>query len=1003
MNRAALFLLLVFSPSLFADDKKPPEKFSDSLKGFVDNFKGRGALNDGSKPSTPAEGVKKLKMAEGLVMQVVAHEPQVAQPLNMYFDERGRMWVAQYLQYPFPAGLKVVEYDKYLRAVFDKVPPPPPNHFRGKDKITIHEDTDGDGVFDKHKTFLDGLNMARSVITGRGGAWVLMPPYLLFYPDKNRDDIPDGDPEVHLTGFGLEDTHSGANSLRWGPDGWIYGAHGSTCTAKIQGIKFLGQAIWRYHPRTKKFEVFAEGGGNTFCLDFDNQGRTFSGTNYGNTRGVHYVQGGCYIKGWAKHGPLMNPHAFGFYQHMSHEGYKPRFPQSTIIYEGGKLPNYEGHIIAGMALVNRVQASRIYKDTSSFRTVDTTPMVTTDDRWFRIVDTKAGPDGAVYFADWYDSRLSHLDPRDTWHKSSGRIYRMHAKGAKTLKPFDFGKLSNTELINTLVNPNKWHRQTAQRILADRRDKSLVPGLTKIALENNGQIALESFWAINHSGGFTPQLAERTLKHKHPFIRFWTIRLLGDSHLMTPALRTQLTELAKTEKHPEVRSCLAASCKRWAAKDSYPILAALIRRTEDANDKHIPLLLWWAIESKATTDRAAITKLLTDQSIWTTPMMRQHLTARIAQRYTAERTPSNLVTAARILAQAPSDADRDQLIKGLEAGLQGNAVQNPPAALVTETRKLWKTRAHTPQLISLATRLGLPEAMAEAMELVKNPKTSANDRRALTKLLSERRSADALKLLLAEFQFSKSSSRRIELMTAMQRFEDAAVGTSLLARYAEMPQRERNSAQNILSSRADWSLAFARGVDAGTIKREDVKPATVLAMQSHKRKAIDALVKKHWGQLRQSSEDKQKRIAAVGALIAENKGDAEAGAQVYAIACAACHRYKGKGGNIGPNLDAYQLNNPGFLIPAVVDPSLGIREEFAGFNVVTKDNQRLTGFIAQNAPQFIVLRDLAQNSITLPRNEIKDLQAMPVSLMPEGLLDALTPQQVRDLFAFLMQK
>ncbi|HCU86112.1 MAG TPA: dehydrogenase [Verrucomicrobiales bacterium] len=1003
MNRAALFLLLVFSPSLFADDKKPPEKFSDSLKGFVDNFKGRGALNDGSKPSTPAEGIKKLKMAEGLVMQVVAHEPQVAQPLNIYFDERGRMWVTQYLQYPFPAGLKVVEYDKYLRAVFDKVPPPPPNHFRGKDKITIHEDTDGDGVFDKHKTFLDGLNMARSVITGRGGAWVLMPPYLLFYPDKNRDDIPDGDPEVHLTGFGLEDTHSGANSLRWGPDGWIYGAHGSTCTAKIQGIKFLGQAIWRYHPRTKKFEVFAEGGGNTFCLDFDNQGRTFSGTNYGNTRGVHYVQGGCYIKGWAKHGPLMNPHAFGFYQHMSHEGYKPRFPQSTIIYEGGKLPNYEGHIIAGMALVNRVQASRIYKDTSSFRTVDTTPMVTTDDRWFRIVDTKAGPDGAVYFADWYDSRLSHLDPRDTWHKSSGRIYRMHAKGAKTLKPFDFGKLSNTELINTLVNPNKWHRQTAQRILADRRDKSLVPGLTKIALENNGQIALESFWAINHSGGFTPQLAERTLKHKHPFIRFWTIRLLGDSHLMTPALRTQLTELAKTEKHPEVRSCLAASCKRWAAKDSYPILAALIRRTEDANDKHIPLLLWWAIESKATTDRAAITKLLTDQSIWTTPMMRQHLTARIAQRYTAERTPSNLVTAARILAQAPSDADRDQLIKGLEAGLQGNAVQNPPAALVTETRKLWKTRAHTPQLISLATRLGLPEAMAEAMELVKNPKTSANDRRALTKLLSERRSADALKLLLAEFQFSKSSSRRIELMTAMQRFEDAAVGTSLLARYAEMPQRERNSAQNILSSRADWSLAFARGVDAGTIKREDVKPATVLAMQSHKRKAIDALVKKHWGQLRQSSEDKQKRIAAVGALIAENKGDAEAGAQVYAIACAACHRYKGKGGNIGPNLDAYQLNNPGFLIPAVVDPSLGIREEFAGFNVVTKDNQRLTGFIAQNAPQFIVLRDLAQNSITLPRNEIKDLQAMPVSLMPEGLLDALTPQQVRDLFAFLMQK
>ena len=139
---------------------------------------------------------------------------------------------------------------------------------------------------------------------------------------------------------------------------------------------------------------------------------------------------------------------------MAHEGFKPRFAQSTIIYEGGALPGYEGQIISGMALVNRVQASRIYADTSTFRTIDSPPMVTTDDRWFRIVDTKAGPDGAVYFADWYDSRLSHLDPRDTWHKSSGRIYRMHAKDGPTLRPFDYGKLSTTELVNLLAHPNK---------------------------------------------------------------------------------------------------------------------------------------------------------------------------------------------------------------------------------------------------------------------------------------------------------------------------------------------------------------------------------------------------------------------------------------------------------------------------------------------------------------------------------------------------------------------
>jgi putative heme-binding domain-containing protein len=472
--------------------------------------------------------------------------------------------------------------------------------------------------------------------------------------------------------------------------------------------------------------------------------------------------------------------------------------------------------------------------------------------------------------------------------------------------------------------------------------------------------------------------------------------------MTPKLRQELILLAKNEPNPEVRICLAASCKRWAARDSFPILTQLIKRTEDVTDKHIPLLLWWAIENKAISDRAEVIDLLNDKALWKTAMMQKHLISRIGQRYTAQRTADNLTTAAKLLALAPEGADKDLLVNGMEAGLKGNAVKNTPKPLQAQLGKLWKSRPHTPKLISFATRLWLPEAMKEAVARVKNPKTSANERRELTQLLSERRGADALELLLGQFENEKSGGRRIEVMNALQRYEDDSVAKVLLKRYATMNQREKETAQNILSSRADWSVSFLNAVEKGSIKHEDVRPASVLAMQNHKQKNIDALVQKHWGQLRQSSEAKQKRMEAVSGLIAEKKGDAKKGQQVFALACAACHRYKGKGGNIGPNLDAYQLNNPGFLIPAVVDPSLGIREEYAGFNVTTKDDQLLTGFIAQNAPQFIVLRDLAQNSITLPRNEIKDLQAMPVSLMPEGLLDTLTPQQVQDLFAFLMQ-
>ncbi len=184
-------------------------------------------------PLSPAESLRQFKVADDLEIEQVLAEPAIAQPVFLNFDERGRMWVVEYRQYPAPAGLKVVSHDQFWRAVYDRIPPPPPNHFRGLDRITIHEDTHGDGIFDKHTTFVEGLNIVTAVVKGRGGVWVLNPPYLLFYPDRNNDDIPDGDPVVHLSGFGLEDTHSVANSLRWGPDGWLYGAQGSTVTGNM--------------------------------------------------------------------------------------------------------------------------------------------------------------------------------------------------------------------------------------------------------------------------------------------------------------------------------------------------------------------------------------------------------------------------------------------------------------------------------------------------------------------------------------------------------------------------------------------------------------------------------------------------------------------------------------------------------------------------------------------------------------------------------------------------
>jgi len=187
------------------------------------------------KTATPAQALAAFKPIAGLAIDLVAAEPVIRQPVDLHFDDRGRLWVVQYLQYPFPAGLTITSYDQYLRARYNAVPAPPPHHVRGADKISVLEDTNGDGIFDSHKDVLTGLNITTSVLTGHGGVWVMNPPHLLFYRDSTGDGLPDGEPEVRLSGFGLEDTHSLANSLTWGPDGWLYGVHGSTSTARVHG------------------------------------------------------------------------------------------------------------------------------------------------------------------------------------------------------------------------------------------------------------------------------------------------------------------------------------------------------------------------------------------------------------------------------------------------------------------------------------------------------------------------------------------------------------------------------------------------------------------------------------------------------------------------------------------------------------------------------------------------------------------------------------------------
>lgn len=975
---------------------------------MMKNFKGKGEIGDDSKPTPPPIATKEFQVHQGFEMELVASEPEIAQPLFMTFDHRGRMWVVQYLQYPFPAGLKVVKYDQYLRAVFDKVPEPPPHGVRGADKITVLEDTTGDGHFDKATDVITGLNITSSVLVGRGGIWVLNPPYLLFYPDRDGNDIPDGDPSVEISGFGLEDTHSVANSMQWGPDGWIYGANGSTSTATIQtaatkDLHFKGQCIWRFHPETKVFEIFGEGGGNTFSFEFDAKGRAFSGTNHGSTRGMHYVQGMYGEKNFGKHGPLTNPYAFGYFRHMKHEGYDERFPQTFLIYEGATWPKeYDHQIVHANSLHNRVQASAMFRDTSTWRTEDTDLLVLTADRWFRPVDLKAGPDGNVYIADWYDSRLTHVDPRDNWHKKSGRIYRLKAEGSKPAPLFDLSKLSNDELLEMLRHDNKWYRQKTQRVIGDRRDTAMLPKLTEWLLNGSDQLALEALWAIYQIGGLDEALTLQALEHRDPHVRRWAVRLVGDSRDASPKIAAKLREMAESEPDVEVRSQLACSAKRLPPPIALPMIRGLLGRSEDAQDIHIPLLLWWAVESKAESGRELLLDMFRDAEVWDLPIVEQTITSRLMRRYALAGSEEDFVAAARLLELAPSAAHKQRLVVGLEEAFVGRVATNLPPQF---RQAIADYQASISSLnVALGLRLADPQAIPPALSVVADPQAPAAKRLQYIEILGQIKAEAAVDVLLETLRTAPQSDIRRAILTALSNFEEPRIGTAVVTlchRDSKVDDEVRAAAYEMLSSRPEWTRLLLEAVDASRVSPQSIPFEFIQRMGMHDDERLTSLLAKHWGQVRSTPAEKQEQIDRLAELIRSGSGDLAAGKQLYTKHCATCHRLFGEGAQTGPELTGYERTNLDFMLLAMVDPSAGIREEYTNFMILTDDGRTLTGFLGDSNERTVSIKGLDGQTQTLPQEQVEVLRALPVSIMPENLLTELSDQQIQDLFAYLM--
>ncbi len=952
---------------------------------------------------TPAAALARFQVPAGFRLQLFASEPEIRQPVSMTFDARGRMWVVQYLQYPNPAGLTAVKVDQYLRTKYDQVPEPPPRGPRGADRITIIEDTDGDGHADSYKDFVDGLNLATGVAIGHGGAFVAQAPYLLFYADRNGDDVPDGDPEVLLSGFGLEDAHALLNSLQWGPDGWLYGAQGSTVTANIRGITFQ-QGIWRYHPITKKFELFAEGGGNTWGADFDRHGNMIAGTNWGERAMLHQVQGAYYVKGFAKHGELQNPHAYGYFEHVPYSGFKGgHVTCGGIVYQGGAFPaQFQDQYIAANVLANGVYWHHIERSKSSFVNRFGGELITTDDSSFRPVDCTVGPDGSLFVADWYDKRANHVDPKDDWDRSNGRIYKLVADGTKPVTHLNLAKLATNELMTLLTDRNEWMAREARLLLAERRDTSVLPKLREAATQQDDpRRALESLWALYQCGGFDDELAGELLQHADEDVRTWTVRLLGDERQVSPAIATRLLALAAQEPSPVVRSQLACTARRLPAAQGLPLTAALLQHSEDVEDPHIPLLLWWSVEDKASTDREQVLTLLGGRDAWDVPLTKEVILPRLARRYAAIGGDEDFAACARLLAAAPSRDAVDALIAGMEKGLEGRRLATVPMALQPAVRDLQLPSETNPSRLRFAVRVGSDEALTRAIALVVDRQVPVANRVALIEVLGQAGDPRSVDPLLRSLDKSEPSEIQLAALAALTRYGEARIAEQVLAKLPRFESGPRTRAIALLCSRATSAAQLLAAVDRGEMKPTDLSTAQLKQIALFKDPPIPELLTRHWGKVAEETPaEKRARVHGINVSLNLTKGDAGRGRPLFAKHCGTCHTLFGEGNKIGPDLTGAERKNREFLLTSIVDPSAVIRKEFFNYVVTTKDGRVLTGLLAENTPQAVTVLDAKNVRTIVAREDVDTVEPAAQSLMPEKILDELDADQVRDLMTYL---
>jgi len=966
---------------------------------------------------SPAEAVKKMTVPPGFSVEVVAAEPDLINPVAMTFDERGRIWVTESLEYP-------------------RSEPGP-----GRDRVKILEDTDRDGRVDKVTVFAEGLNIPSGIAVGHGGVWVANSPDILFMQDTDGDGKADKT-EVVVTGFGRTDTHELPNSLTWGPDGWLYGLNGVFNHSHVRYPKGSPLektrpdgwpctcTLFRIHPRTREFQLFCEGTSNPWGIAFDHDGSAFVSACVIDHL-WHLVETGYYHR---QGGPYP-PFTWKIESIVKHKHQKAAYCGLHFFDSDAYPEKYRDKLYMGNIHGNCINVDKLSRDGSTYAATGEPDFLSANDAWFMPVAQKTGPDGCLYVLDWYDQYHCYQDARRDpagIERAKGRLYRVRYKDTPRAPQFELTKETDDQLIERLASPNVYYRDIAQRLLAERNTPVIAARLFALAQDKQAP-AKQRRHALFALAGC--DLAKFKKEWEYPeklsdsdeaWVRAWALRIAG-IHAM-PAVRAPsgseslegtiapLVLAGLEDDSPDVRlqslilvGNLARANRNYVSYDE-AVAKALLKSPDD------PMLMriaWQNLRPYYERMPHAAPTLLGQAALLATPAGRE-LAPRIVDFVLTNSNAGGETLGKMLDVVFTSENARDTanaVLRAVAARLQSGEIKGDRlpavrAAVLAALEKLIPAKgalADNADAVLLAATLNVPAAFAGAQGILNSSKFPADKRLAALAALITAGHPTVLDAVTRILKEGKSETPQFtgQVLAALGRLEDPRVAGIILSAYAQLAPDVQPKAIELLTQRAAWARALLAAIGEKQIPPEALGINQVRKLLASRDPELVKAVEAKWGRLREERNPQRDAvIAQMRTLIRSTPGDAHRGQEVFKKVCGQCHKIYGEGQEVGPDITVNGRSSFDQLLSNVFDPSLVIGAAYQARTIATTGGRVVTGLVAEESDQRIVLKVQGGKQEIVPRGEIDEMKTSELSLMPEDVEKTLKPQEIADLFAFI---